>query len=166
MDTGFVTDAYESHGRSLYGYLYSITRDADVAQDAVQESYARLARQVNEGRTPDHARAWLYQVGRNLVISRGRRQQVAERLQHRVAEYGYGTSAEDGYLRREETRELRAALAQTSATDRTALLMAAQGYTGAEIAKVVGLSEAAVRARLCRARSRMRQRLLPSIPAA
>ncbi len=112
-------------------------------------------------RAPREMRAWLFRVGRNLVIDRGRRQQLADRLQDRLRVGSAGPSAEDECLVREARRELDVLLAQTSSDDRTALLMAAAGYSGAEIARAVGLSEGAVRTRMTRARGRLRMRLRP-----
>lgn len=161
MDTDVTSRAYEAHHEQLYGYLVSITRDGELAHDVVQEAYARLQLAVKRQRAPREMRAWLFRVGRNLVIDRGRRQQIADRLQDRLRAGSVGPSAEDECLAREARRELDSLLAQTSAKDRTALLMAAEGYSGAEIARAVGLSEGAVRTRMTRARGRLRMRLRP-----
>lgn len=159
MDTDVTSQAYDAHHEQLYGYLVSITRDEDLAHDVVQEAYARLQREVRRQRTPREMRAWLFRVGRNLVIDRGRRQQVADKFQDRLRVGSVGPSAEDECLAREARRELDVLLAQTRADDRTALLMAAEGFSGAEIARAVGLSEGAVRTRMTRARGRLRMRL-------
>jgi RNA polymerase sigma-70 factor, ECF subfamily len=162
MDTTVVSEAYEAHRHQLHGYLTSITRDRDAAEDLLQESYGRLLREVQAGRSPDHPRAWLYQVGRNLAISRGRHLRVAERTNGRLAAPGSDTSAEETAVLREAGAELRAALAELHPDDRRALLMAAQGYSGAEIAQATGRSENCVRTRICRARMRLRLLLLES----
>ncbi len=162
MDTTMVGQAYESYRQQLYGYLVSLTHNGDVAQDIVQETFARLALEVQQGRTPLQPRGWLYRVARNLVISRGRRQQVAERLQIRLIDDRLSASAEEQFLLHERKQELRGALAEAGSIDRKALLMAAAGYSAADIGGVVGLSESAVRTRLCRARSRLRERLKTS----
>jgi RNA polymerase sigma factor (sigma-70 family) len=161
MDTDVTSQAYDAYHKQLYCYLVSITRDGDLAHDVVQETFVRLQREVMLEREPREVRAWLFRVGRNLVIDRGRRQQLAERVQDRFPVGTIAPSAEDECLARESRRELDVILAQTSAQDRTALLMAAEGYSGAEIALAVGLSHAAVRARLTRARSRLRTQLRP-----
>ena len=44
-----------------------------VAEDLLQEAFLRLTREVRADRTPDNVRAWLYRVGANLAVSRGRR---------------------------------------------------------------------------------------------
>jgi RNA polymerase sigma factor (sigma-70 family) len=159
METALVVQAYDAYHDQLHRYLAAMTRDGEQAQDLVHESFMRLTREVRAGRAPDNPRAWLYRVGRNLVISGARRQQVAERNRDRLVQRDYTASAEDQYVWRESGSELRALLGQLDWIDRTSLLMAAEGYSGAEIARIVGRSENAVRTRMCRARTRLRHGL-------
>jgi RNA polymerase sigma factor (sigma-70 family) len=161
MENIFVVDAYTEHRGALYGYLVALTRDVDIAEDAVQEAFTRLTREVRADRAPDNVRAWLFQVGRNLITSAGRHRQVVDRYQPRLVELGDHRSAEEQWLEVEEGRRLHALLANLDAVDRRSLMMAALGYSGAEIGQAIGRSENAVRTRLCRARSRLRAELEP-----
>ena len=159
--TDFTSEAFDAHHHHLRRYLTSITRDPDVADDVAQEVYARLVREVGRSRAPHDMPGWLLRVGRNLVIDRGRRRQVDIKVRGRFRENSVGPSAEDEYLLREDGLELDRLLARLGSTDRTALKMAAQGYSGAEIAAALGISEGAVRTRLSRARGRLRTLLGP-----
>jgi RNA polymerase sigma-70 factor, ECF subfamily len=160
MSDSIVDVAWTQHREPLLAYARSMTRDADSAEDIVQEAFARLAREVKLGRTPDHVRAWLYRVTRNLRVSDGRRGQTANRYLSVLHEDFVLGSVEDEVLDIERGREIRAVLAGLPAHDRTALVMAALGYTGAEIGRVIGCSEAALRTRICRLRTRLRQEFL------
>jgi RNA polymerase sigma-70 factor, ECF subfamily len=151
-----VNEAYEAYHDQLQGYLTSLTHDREVAQDIAQETFARLLREERADRAPQHTRAWLFQVSRNLVTSRGRRLQVAERSKDRLRTETVDASAEEACLRRETSSELHALLDRLDERDRTALLMAAEGYSAAEIASVIGRSPNAVRTRICRARATLR----------
>lgn len=160
MDSQALQSAWDANHQQLCGYLTSLTHDVEAAQDIAQEAYVRLAREIDRGRAPDNPRAWLYQVARNLLVSDGRRRQVAERYLPALRPDLATGSAEDEVLLREKHRLVRSMLAQLDAIDRRALLMAAQGYSGAEISAAVGTSEGAVRTRLCRARMRLRALLV------
>ena len=59
----------------------------------------------------------------------------------------------------ERYQALREALDELNLTDRTAVLMAAHGYRGPEIAARLGRTQSATRTLLCRARGRLRARL-------
>ena len=59
-------------------------------------------------------------------------------------------------IEREDARALAQALSTLPAQERTALLMAAQGASGLEIAESLGRSHSATRTMMCRARLRLR----------
>jgi RNA polymerase sigma-70 factor, ECF subfamily len=156
-----VTAAYEQYHAELYSYLRRSTRDEGAAEDLMQESFLRLFKEVEAGRTPDNIRAWLYRVGSNLAISRGRRGRTVIDWMSRYGRVGGSTveSPESDVLGRERTASLDAVLAGLPEDDRTALLLSAQGFSGEEIAQAIGRSNGATRTMLCRARVRVRLEL-------
>lgn len=152
--------AYRQHAAALERHVLGLTRDAGAAEDVVQESFARLAAELLAGRRPDNIRAWLYRVAANLVTSRGRRMSVAERSLPRLVDRREAQSPESIALDAEATAELGRALATLPASDRRAVMLAAEGYRGPEIAALIGRSEGATRTLLCRARSRLRAEMM------
>ena len=154
-----VVGAYEAWQRDIFSFLRAATRDPEVAEDLTQETFIRLLREVQAGRTPTNVRAWLYTVASHLVTSRGRRMVVADRFKSIIAIRGSAESPERDSLRREQSDEMHRALAQLPVDARTALLLSAHGFSGQEIAAVLGRTEGATRTLLCRARVRLRERL-------
>jgi RNA polymerase sigma-70 factor, ECF subfamily len=155
-----VTAAFEQYHAELYSYLRRSTRDESAAEDLMQEAFLRLFKEVETGRTPDNVRAWLYRVGSNLAISRGRRRRTALDWMSRYGRAGGSAdSPESDVLGRERTAALDAVLADLPVDDRTALLLSAQGFSGEEIAQAIGRSNGATRTMLCRARVRVRLEL-------
>jgi RNA polymerase sigma-70 factor, ECF subfamily len=157
--TALVADAYCAGRDRLYRRLLALTHDAEVAQDLLPDSYARLLAEVHAGRPPRNTQAWLFRVGHNLVLSRGRRLQVAMRTADRLTAPAPTSSAEDSYIDGLASDDLRSVLAVLTPTDRLTLLMAAEGYSRREMADAVGLRENALRTRLSRARGRVRRLL-------
>jgi RNA polymerase sigma-70 factor (ECF subfamily) len=153
-----VVAAYRAFQRDIHSFLRAAVRDPDAADDLTQETFIRLVREVREGRTPDNVRAWLYTVAAHLVTSRARRAAVADRFKAVLALRGHVDGPEADAIRSEDHSELRRALADLPADDRTALLLAAHGFTGQEIGRVLGRTEGATRTLLCRARIRLRER--------
>jgi RNA polymerase sigma-70 factor, ECF subfamily len=158
-DAVVVTAAYDSHERALYAFALGLTRSGTAAEDLVQESYLRLGREVQAGRTPDNVRAWLYRVCANLATSRGRRTSVATRYLPFLASREVGETPEARHLRLELGVELSAALADLSPDERTALLLSAGGFHGPEIAEIIGRSHGATRTMLTRTRMKVQARL-------
>lgn len=156
----FVMTAYEENQRRLTGFAYALTRDADVADDLVQETFLRLVKEHAAGRVPDNVSAWLFRVCANLAKSRGRHGMVARRFVERAPPPDDEVAAEVEMLRHEAGEALVAALAILTAEARTALVMAANGFSGREIAASIGRTETATRTLMFRARERLRSFLI------
>ena len=154
-----VLAAYEAYARDLNAFARSLVREREAAEDIVAEAYLRLVREAQAGRTPDDVRGWLYRVTANLVLSRGRRIAVARRFVAHLVDRRTGESPEARHLRLDIEPGLRDALLALPADSRIAVVMAARGASGREIAEVLGRSEAATRTLLTRARQRLRERL-------
>lgn len=148
--------AYDEHGEALRQFLLRHTRDRAAAEDLAHEAFIRLLTETAAGRAPVHVRAWLFRVGLNLATSRGRRIGVAARRASELLSRDLVPSPEDELLDREASGLLTAMLAGLPDHVRVALLLSAQGYSGAEIARRIGRTELATRSLICRHRSRLR----------
>jgi RNA polymerase sigma factor (sigma-70 family) len=153
-------EAYEAHAPALRRYAAARLRDPAAADDIVQESFLRLALESRIRSYPCQPRAWLYRVALNLIVSGARRAATARR---RAAEDGSGTevfdSPENQFLTSERRHTLRMAMDAAGPAGRAGLILAAQGFSGREIAEVLGRSEGATRTLLCRARREVRREL-------
>ena len=158
-----VVDAWVRHHEELYAFLVRTTRDPEAAEDLLQDAFVRLLREAGAGRAPDNTRAWLYRVAANLAISRGRHLQTAVRWLAGPARRSLGTQLDEapeiGVIAGETRAELNAALAALPRDARAALALAAEGFSGAEIAACIGRTELATRTLICRARLRLRASL-------
>ena len=150
---------YDAHQRDLANFVRAIERDPRVAEDIVSETFVRLIVVVRRGRSPDQPRAWLHRVAANLVIDGGRRRTVVTRFLGRLVEHRTAPAADEMVLRDESRREVWDALSTLPPDARTALMLAAHGFSGHEIADAIGRSELATRSLLCRARLRLREQL-------
>lgn len=139
------------------------TSSAPSADDLVQETFVRLLTEVMADRPPLHLRGWLFKVATNLAASRARRQQLAVRRTPDLVDRQVVPSPEEMLLDRKAARSLGDRLTDLPAHVRTALLLSAHGFSGAEIAARIGRSELATRSLLCRHRRRLR---LAASPAA
>jgi DNA-directed RNA polymerase specialized sigma24 family protein len=93
-------------------------------------------------------------------MSRGRHIAVTNRHAAGTVPGGDSTSPETIALASERDAQVRMAVGELGATDQRALIMAAHGFRGPEIARSIGKTEAATRTLLCRARMKIRGRLL------
>jgi RNA polymerase sigma-70 factor (ECF subfamily) len=154
-----VTADFAALRPTIEGLVLASTRDVDVAADATQEAFTRLFREAQAGRYPDHVKAWLYRTAMNVVISSRRRAAVADRKAPHLVRLDEPSGPEEAALQHERSAALRAAVGRLAPSERTALLLAASGVTGPEIASHLGRTHGATRTLMCRARGRLRREL-------
>jgi RNA polymerase sigma factor (sigma-70 family) len=154
-----VLGAYDAHQRDLYGFARSLARDPESAEDLVADAFAKLVHEIVAGRPPERLRPWLFRVVANHAVNQGRRRAVAARFLGRLVNRETAEPADAALLRAESGAAVRAALGSLPVAMRTALLLAAEGFSGREIAAAIGRSEAATRTLLSRGRVRLREQL-------
>jgi RNA polymerase sigma-70 factor, ECF subfamily len=150
---------YDAHQRELFSFALRSSRDREVAEDLVHESFVRLIVEIEAGRRPTNTRAWLYRVIANLAVSRARRASVAQKQLGELLDRRVEGGPEPLFLENERRSNIEAVLAELGEDARTALLMAANGFNGIEIAEAIGRSGNATRSLMCRARLQLRERL-------
>ena len=160
--TGSIVEAaFDAYAPQLKAFALAAVRDEDAADDLVQETFIRFVRQVRTDRVPDNIGGWLHRVCANLITSQARRRSILSRKKPLLVDQGAAASAEDRVLRLDESVRLRDALAELPVDARVALLMAAAGYSPAEVGEAIGRSTNATSTYICRARVRLREILSP-----
>lgn len=157
-----LSSAFADHAGVLRAHLVRSLRDPAAADDLVQETFVRLLIESDAGRPPLHPRAWLFRVAGNLAASRARRHSVAARRAAELVSRDVAPSPEDLLLEREGAQSVSGRLVGLPAHVRKALLLAADGFSGAEIARRIGRSELATRSLLFRHRRRLRRATPPA----
>lgn len=158
-DCVWIGQVYEAYAGELEAYVVHRFGALAMPEDVVHEAFARLVRETSAGRSPLLVRPWLYRVAHNLVVSELRRSvpiAVASDERASPAREARSISAEMEAEAASLSPELRQALAALSGAARISILMAAEGYSGREIAATVGRSQLATRALLCRTRHSLR----------
>lgn len=135
-------------------------RDAFDAEDAVQEAFVQLARRPDVARDPGVV-SWLFTVVKNACLRLLRpftrpRRTLGERVEADDA-IGDGVPADVALERFELVRAVHEAIAQLAPDERDVLLLRdVEGMTGEQTARALGISEAAMKSRLHRARASVR----------
>ncbi len=139
-----------AYSADLYRYAHWLCRDRHLAEDIVQEAFARAWRAWGELRDLAQAKAWLFTIvrheyARSFSRARPDTREISE------ADLPAMPSFEQGL----ETAQIVALLPETYREP--LLLQVLGGYSCAEIAALLGTSEGAVMTRLCRARQALRK---------
>ncbi|MET8833450.1 RNA polymerase sigma factor [Micromonospora sp. NPDC004540] len=148
---------YAADFEPLLAYALRRVAQPEDAADVVAETFLVAWRRRRDLPADAEVRLWLYGVARRVLANhhRGgiRRQRLGERLRQRITS---AVGADPGSAVPERLA-VRAALARLGELDREVLLLTVwEGLEPREAAEVLGVSPAAVRTRLSRARARLR----------
>ncbi len=150
---------FAAHFHDLLGYALRRVSSTEDAADVVAETMLVAWRRLDEVPQDGAARLWLYGVARRVLANqrRGdlRRERLGERLRRQLVDVTPDLAASVA-----STATIRDALARLADGDRELLeLIAWEGLTPQEVATVLGIPAARVRARLHKARARLRREL-------
>jgi RNA polymerase sigma-70 factor (ECF subfamily) len=141
-----LTAAFTAHGGELFGYARRALGDTGLAEEAVQETFARAWR-ARERFDPSLGgiRAWLFAIERRIIIDLARKRAVRsiDRLpRERPEEDDSLEEAMRGWLVEEALRRLRP-------EHRTVVVeIYYRGRPSSEVATLLGIPEGTVRSRL------------------
>ncbi len=154
----------ERHERRVFAVAWSRLGDATLAEEATQEAFIRGYRRLWLLGDGAKFSGWIASVARNVAINLGlrHRRELNKRerwaLEHPGPASDHGENPEVDPLHSPEA--LRQTLAELPTAHRECLvLFYLEGKSGTEAATALGISEAALRVRLHRARAALRERL-------
>ncbi|GAB2651520.1 RNA polymerase sigma factor [Arenimonas aestuarii] len=157
--------------RMVASVALAITRDLQASEDIAQDTFLTAWQRRGQLDNPQSFLPWLRQVARNRAIDHVRarryRETPVDPLEHLsdvAAEPGHGPA--DLHERSEQARHLAEALDEIPETSRDVLLLYyREGERSADVAALLGISDAAVRKRLQRGRDALREQLLKRLSA-
>ncbi len=155
MTMNCLTTAWTAHAAELRGWLRRRLGNEALADDLLQDLFLKALRQGERFCTVNNARAWLYEVARNLLADH-------LRVAHHMVELPNDLAAQADEPDTVDTLTacLPRVLAELSADDREAIMLCdLQGLAQADYARQKGLSLTAAKSRVQRARVRLRERM-------
>ena len=163
----------EAYGRIVHAcqntvtaIALAITRDVHASEDIAQEAFLRAWQQLDRLKSSASFLPWLRQITRNLARD-WLRAQHGRPMSGEVAEIAIGMAADpdptpaERLLQTEEEIVATEIISSLPEDSREALLLFyREGQSSQQVADLLGLSDAAVRKRLSRARAMVRDELL------
>lgn len=157
-DVDSITALVSGSHPNVRRFARSLCATPEDAEDAAQEALIILYRKIGMLRASGALASWMFRIVRNECLRRARAV-VRDREHPAVADTAVD-SAEDEALRRFEAGRVAAAVAALPVDQRRVLIMRdVQGHSGRMVADALGLSTAAMKSRLHRARATVRSTL-------
>lgn len=162
-DPDVFDEVYEAFRPRIFGYLLRLTKDRPLAEDLLQDTWLKAARAARRLAPDSRLEPWLFRIAHNTFVSQRRWAKVdllgRTELRARPEEPAPPTPF-DNHARSELSRRLEGAMAGLKIAHREVLiLVAVEGLAPAQAAEVVGVSPAALRKRLERARTELAEAL-------
>lgn len=143
---------YLEYKDSLYKYAWYKIGDPDYAMDAVSDTMLAALEQIGRVKNPKAFSTYLFRI-HAAVCSHYVKDIIQHKDQEDLSSTEYNLSVNDGDFLAVELKE---ALAILNDVDKDIVLLSVSGFNSKEIAKVTGYTSGAVRSKLSRALSRMR----------
>ncbi|MDD6571405.1 MAG: RNA polymerase sigma factor [Thermoflexaceae bacterium] len=153
MNQHMVREIYERHADNIYRLCYSYVKNAQDAQDALQNTFVKLMRADMEFDSVEHEKAWLIVTAGNTC-----KDMLKSWWYKRTVSYDENTA--DDIAGSEEDRELLEEILNLPVNIRVSVyLHYYEGYSSAEIGKLLKKGDGTVRGYLKRGRELLRERL-------
>jgi len=145
-------------GSDIWNYIFSLTRNVDLADDLTQDCFVRAYTHLETFRRESTIKTWLLKIARNLVYDQMKSASFTRvAVAPKVPENLGSTSAEQEALKNIVSEEIwRMVLTLPDKLREVLVLHAHHELSVAEVGELLGITQRAVRTRLHRARSMMR----------
>jgi RNA polymerase sigma-70 factor (ECF subfamily) len=159
-DTALFEVVMRRHNQRLYRAVRAIVRDEAEAEDVMQHAYVQAFARLDQFDGRGGFAAWLTRIAVHEAFARLRRRARPAPFVRAQAGYAHVPDPEHAAAAAELRRLLEAAIDRLPETQRVVFVLRdVEGRSTAETARVLGIRELAVRARLHRARALLRREL-------
>jgi RNA polymerase sigma-70 factor (ECF subfamily) len=161
-DSRAFDQVYDTYRSRVFAFLVRLARNRDVAEDLLEETWLRLARHASRLAPDTRIAAWLFTVARNLYWSYCRSRRLEEESASSLIDLwpvpSPLPSPFDEAVAQELDERVERAFGSLPAAYREVLwLVAVEGLSPGEAARVCGVRPEALRQRLARARALLRK---------
>lgn len=145
---------FDRHHQALFGFFYRMTNNVVQSEDMIQSVFYRLLKYRNTFRNEGKFVYWMYAVARNVLKDWYRKKDPMNNAQELTQLEGTITDGmnEEEHIQLDERKLLlKRALQQLAPKQSEAIILSRfEGFKYKEIAKISGVSENAIKARIRR----------------
>jgi RNA polymerase sigma-70 factor (ECF subfamily) len=157
---------FEEFSAPIYNYVLRMVGDHDRAADITQDTFIKAYRKLDTVTEATSTRSWLYRIATNTAIDDMRRRRLLVRVTDDEDQPAFANEPDRGpgpeaqVLASTLDERVQRALMTLRPNHRQCLLLSdLEDMAPQQIGEVMGISYAAVRTLLCRARGEMRRAL-------
>lgn len=156
-------EIFDRYSPRIYNFAYRFLKNSEAAEDATQEVFVKMLKYANQFQGDAKLSTWLFSITANLCRDHLRKadNKTKESEETLLSLPATGEIAADEAMeKRQDAERVREALGLLTPEQREAILLSRyQGLSYAEIAKIAGCSEGAVKTRVFRAMETLKKAL-------
>ncbi len=151
---------YETYRSDVYRYLLGLTRDPDLAEDILSETFCTAIMALDGLRSDSSVKSWLLTIARNKWLDYLRKRRPVSDVdltELYIADTAPGP--EQRAMQKEAAQRVQVLLSREDPRTQTVVRMRIDGYSFYEIAQKLGIREGSARVIDFRARKKLREQL-------
>lgn len=152
-------ELYNTYRMDLYRYLCHLTHDPAESEDLLSETFLRALKQLHTYRGDCAVKTWLFGIARNVWLESLRKRRPTVSADDLLETYLTNDTLPDHTDTRLQWQRVQALLRQKDDRARRVVQLRAEGYSYAEIAARLGISESSARVIEHRTRTWLKQQL-------
>ncbi len=145
----------------IAGFVFTLINQSCYVEDISQQIFIKMIRAIEHLQVAEQFESWLFRIARNACMDYLRQQKLRRIFLPFLKEHE-SVPESNSTVGSEELDALRHALAELRPADRALLILVQEGNSYIDIAKTLEINVASVKARVHRARERLRQHYQPA----
>lgn len=135
---------YILYKRDIYMYLLSLTHNPDLSEDLLSETFVKAISSIGNFKGESSVKTWLFSIARNLWFQQIRKEKHTVEYNDLLKLY-VADSIEERLITEETSKKIKNLLSEKDERTRRVVNMRIEGYSFAEIAQEVNISESTAR---------------------
>lgn len=137
-----IDEIYKKYANSIKNYIFSITNDALLSEEIMQETFVIAISQINKFRGECKISTWLYSIAKNILYKRQKKEKSKQMISIDDIDIVDHKIIEEEYISKENKMKLYEALQKLDANTREVMYLKLTGdLTFKEIGKIMNKSE-------------------------
>ena len=146
-------ELYKTYWQKIFRLCMGYVNDYDIAQDIAQETFIIVWQKLDTFRNESSIGTWIFRIASNNCL-----RQIEKEKRFPKAELSINIIEEKHYSLEPQIQFLYKCIAELPETDRIIISLELEEVKQAEIANIVGLSEANTRVRIHRIKEKLTQK--------
>ncbi len=139
-----IEEMYILYRQDLYRYIFHLTNNPDLSEDLLSETFVNAITSIKNFKGQSSVKTWLYSIARHLWLQRIRREKRTVEYNDLLGLY-LSDSMDEKLITKETADRIKNLLSEKDKRTQKIVNMRIEGYSFAEIAGRVNISEGSAR---------------------